>query len=190
MHKHFISLLTIILFVSLWAPPLAAQEQIRFYHLNTKGYNIRDVYCDVNGIIWLGTTSGPSAYQRPFADFNMSIRKISGDSKGGLWLKTLYNDVFYYNPMHNEFVKDTPKMLSEKGIEVEREFSVQTDVNGNTWIWTGNKLYWEKAQMDNFDVIEVGGDELIRTIRHSLTSLLVMTQDNLYVVSLKNKKNI
>lgn len=201
MHKHFISLLTIILFVSLWAPPLAAQEQIRFYHLNTKGYIIREVFCDVNGIIWLGTTSGllslpqlessnPSAYQRPFADFNMSIRKISGDNKGGLWLKTLYNDVFYYNPMRNEFVKNTPMMLSDKGIEVEREFSVQADINGNTWTWTGNKLYWEKTQGDKSDVIEINDGELIRTIRHTPTFLLVMTQDNLYVFSSKNKKII
>jgi len=201
MKQVLITALTIILTICPWVLPLTAQEQIRFYHLNTKGYIIREVFCDVNGIIWLGTTSGllslpqlessnPSAYQRPFADFNMSIRKISGDNKGGLWLKTLYNDVFYYNPMRNEFVKNTPMMLSEKGIEVEREFSVQADINGNTWTWTGNKLYWEKTQGDKSDVIEINDGELIRTIRHTPTFLLVMTQDNLYVFSSKNKKII
>lgn len=198
MYKYIISLL-LLMGACLWAPPLAAQEQFRFYHLNTKGYSIRDVYCDVNGIIWLGTISGlislpqmesnsPSAYQRPFANFNMSIRKISGDNKEGLWLKTLYNDVFYYNPTNNEFVEKTSGMLASKGIDVSREFSVQADVEGNMWVWKENKLYWEDGSHGKLDVIALADGERINVVRSMHTSLLVMTHDNLYVVSSKSKK--
>ncbi|MBO5579111.1 MAG: hypothetical protein J5952_01645 [Prevotella sp.] len=95
-----------ILFVSVLS--IYAQKNLQFHHINTKGYSVRAVYRDINGIVWLGTSSGilslpqlesrnPGGYQRLSSDISMSVNKVTGDSEGGLWIKTIDNDVYYYN---------------------------------------------------------------------------------------------
>lgn len=182
-----------------WSVMTTAQNNFRFSHVNTKGHVVKALETDVNGIVWLGTTSGllslaqlqstyPSAYQRPFNNANMSIKAMSGDSKGGLWIKTLYNDVFYYDPQHNEFVEDTAQKLSQRGIQVEREFTTIADHEGNTWIWKNNRLYWDQEQWAEPVVIEVGKDESFRGVRLTANFLVAITQNHLYMISVKERR--
>lgn len=46
----------VILFVIVLS--IHAQKNPQFHHINTKGYSVRAVYRDTNGIVWLGTSSG------------------------------------------------------------------------------------------------------------------------------------
>lgn len=141
----------IFFFVSILA--IHAQKNLQFRHINTKGYSVRAVYRDTNGIVWLGTSSGilsmpqlesrnPGSYQRLSSDINMSVNKITGDSEGGLWIKTIDNDVYYYHPQRNEFVEDVPAMFAKRNIKVWKEFDVNADEEGHTLATKDNKLYW------------------------------------------------
>lgn len=80
------------MWITLLTCSVKAGERIQLHHINTKGYAVRVVYRDMNGIIWFGTTSGllslpqleshnPSGYHRNLGNVNMSIKRINGDSQ-------------------------------------------------------------------------------------------------------------
>ena len=171
-----------------------ANKQIQLHHVNTKGYAVRVCYRDVNGIMWLGTTSGllslpqlqsrnPAAYQRSLGNVNMSIKKICGDQQGRLWIKTIYNDNYFYDPQHDRFVEDTPAMLAEKGASVSSEFYVFTDHDDNTWIWKENRLYWLAKDAAKAEMMAVGADEQLRNLCPVGTQLLALSQKSLLRLS-------
>lgn len=170
------------------------EKDFHFQHINTKGYAVRVVYRDVNGVMWLGTTSGlltlpqltsrnPSSYHRTMSKVNMSIRNISGDGSGGLWIKTLYNNNYFYNPLRNEFVEDTSGMLLQKGVDVNSEFSVKAEAGDNTWIWKDNRIYWLPEGASKANMITVGADDQLCKLCRDGKNLMALSQNALYIIS-------
>ncbi len=185
---------TVLLLSSSFCVSAQVREQLQLHHINTKGYAVRVCYRDVNGIMWLGTTSGllslpqldsrnPSGYHRYLGDVNMSIKKISGDGEGRLWIKTIYNDNYFYDPQRNEFVEDTPAMLSKVGVDVSHEFTVLTDSKDNTLIWKDDKLYKWARDASQAEVVSVGSGEQLRAISPVGKHLITLSQKSLFRLS-------
>lgn len=165
-----------------------AVEKIQLHYINTKGNAVRVVYRDVNGVVWLGTTSGllslpqlessnPSGYLRNLGNVNMSIKRISGDSQGQLWIKTIYNDNFLYAPQRNEFVEKTSEMLAPKGIDMVGEYTVLADSSDSTLVWTSNILYWLKKDASKAERIDLEQDERLRIVYPEGKYLTGLTQN-------------
>jgi len=197
-HRLTVLLLSCILWGSL--SPLRAEEQIRFHQVNTKGYLVRAICRDADNIVWFGTTSGlvslpqlmsnaPHAYHRPFKAVNMSIRKINENRQGGFWVKTLYNDVLYYNPRTNEFEEDTKKLFAEMGIHVEREYTVETD-SENFWLWKDAKLYWKKKEKTKVEMLTVNADETLKAVKSASYSIYALTDKLLYTYSTGSRRSV
>lgn len=176
-----------------------ASEQILLHHINTKGYAVRMVHRDVNGIVWLGTTSGllslpqlesrnPSGYHRNLGHANMSIKRISGDSQGRMWIKSIYNENYLYNPLRNELVEDTPTMLAGKGIDVTSEFTVQTDKDDRLWIWKDNRLYCLEKEADQAELISLDSEERLQNVYVKGKLLAAITQKTFYWISTEKKQ--
>ena len=144
--------------VLLWTSVCAfAAETIQFRHINTRGNTVKAICCDNGGIFWFGTSSGlyslpqlesrnPNAYHRNFARVDVSINSIFCDKQGLLWLKSHSNDVYRYNPAHNEFTTGAEELFKEKGIDVKHDyFSVNNEVD-QLWVLKEDALYWIDIQ--------------------------------------------
>lgn len=187
----------VILFVIVLS--IHAQKNPQFHHINTKGYSVRAVYRDTNGIVWLGTSSGilslpqlesrnPGGYQRLSSNINMSVNKMTGDSEGGLWIKTIDNDVYYYHPQRNEFVEDVPSLLAKRDIKVWKEFDVNTDEEGHMLITKDNKLYWLDQKTGKVTVLPIGMGEHIVAVSHYASRYALISNKSLYILSVKEKR--
>ena len=176
-----------------------AQKHLQFHHINTKGYHVRAVYRDINGIVWLGTSSGilslpqlesrnPGGYLRLSSDINMSVNKITGDSGGGLWVKTIDNDVYYYHPQRNEFVEDVPAMLAKRDINVWKEFDVTADKEGHTLATKDDQLFWVDQKTGKVTTLSIGKGEHIIAVCHNESSYALITNNSLYIFSIKEKR--
>ena len=176
---------------------LHAQNELHLRHINTKGYCIRSIYCDVDGTMWFGTLSGlvslpqlesrsPRDYERSFPGVKNFIMDISGDSDGRLWLKTVYNEMVSYGPKDN-FFDPTPEVsFAEKGINVYREFWADVNENGFCWIWKDNRLYIIDESKSTVDSL-VLADKIMK-VRDNGSMLAVLTEKELAMVSLEDKK--
>ena len=194
MRKYYV---LIILFVSVLS--IYAQKNLQFHHINTKGYSVRAVYRDINGIVWLGTSSGilslpqlesrnPGGYQRWSSNINMSVNKVTGDSEGGLWIKTIDNDVYYYHPQRNEFVEDVPAMLAKRYIKIWKEFDVIADKEGHTLATKDNNLYWWDQKTGKVTTLSIGTEEHIIAVCHNESYYALISNKSLYVLSIKEKR--
>lgn len=132
---------------------VSAQQQFQFHHINTKGNAVKAIYCDGDGIIWLGTSSGlfsmpqmgsknPNAYRRPFPYVDLSINDVSGDDMGQLWLRTQSKAVYIYNPKCNEFHTAGPSVFSEWGIDPNTDFYDSYEQESIVSILKGDGVYW------------------------------------------------
>ena len=186
-----------ILFVSVLS--IYAQKNLQFHHINTKGYSVRVVYRDINGIVWLGTSSGilslpqlesrnPEGYQRLSSDISMSVNKVTGDSEGGLWIKTIDNDVYYYHPQRNEFVKDVPAMFVRRDIKVWKEFDVNADKEGYTLTTKDNNLFWLDQKTGKVTHLTIGTGEHIIAVCHNESYYALISNKSLYILSIKEKR--
>ncbi|MBP3775431.1 MAG: response regulator [Prevotella sp.] len=186
-----------ILFVSVLS--IYAQKNLQFHHINTKGYSVRAVYRDINGIVWLGTSSGilslpqlesrnPEGYQRLSSDISMSVNKVTGDSEGGLWIKTIDNDVYYYHPQRNEFVKDVPAMFVRRDIKVWKDFDVNADKEGHTLVTKDNNLFWLDQKTGKVTHLSIGTGEHIIAVCHNESYYALISNKSLYILSIKEKR--
>lgn len=173
-------------------------QTFAFHHIDTKGYAVRVMYRDVNGIVWLGTTSGllnlpqllsrnPSGYYRNL-DGVMSIKRISGDSQGRLWIKTIYNDTYLYNPKQGHFVAETPTVLSRNVIDDVRDITVQPDEEDCIWIWKDNRIYWLKKDDDRAKMMLISSDDQLKNIIPEGKQLTALSQKALYKISPAKKQ--
>ncbi len=196
MRKYYALIFFFVSFLS-----IHAQKNLQFRHINTKGYSVRAVYRDTNGIVWLGTSSGilsmpqlesrnPGSYQRLSSDINMSVNKITGDSEGGLWIKTIDNDVYYYHPQRNEFVEDVPAVFAKRNIKVWKEFDVNADEEGHTLATKDNKLYWLDQKTGKVTSLSIGAEEYIIAVCRNETCYALISNKSLYVLSIKEKRII
>lgn len=189
--KRIIQTIALSLFFSL---SIFAQTNISLQHIDTKGYAVRVVFKDANNIMWLGTTSGllsfpqlnssePNEYKRHIGNLNMSIKSINGDNKGCLWIKTIYNYNYYYDPQTNLFIEDTPTMLSSKGIHINSEFTTLSNKDGNTYIWTDNCLYTTSNDSPKISTIKFNADEQLQNVRFNKDNITVLSLSTLYLLS-------
>ncbi len=180
---------------------LSAQQKIQLHHFNTKGYVVKAIYGDTNGIIWLGTSNGlfslpqlssrnPGAYQRPFTDINTSFNMVNGDHEGRLWIKNATNDIFRYDPHSNEFVKDTEALLASMGIKVWKEFTLQADEEGNIWVMKDNHLYWLDARKGHVKTFDASTDDKVMSFARNSSLAAFSTKTHLCFISLKEKKMV
>lgn len=189
-------LVTLLLLVTV-AIPLKAQDDLRLRHINTKGYYIRSIYCDVNGMMWFGTLSGlvslpqlesrsPRDYDRSFSGVNSCIVDISGDVQGRLWMKTANNEATSYVPQENRFMPAPEEMFAAVGINVKREYFVEVNENGSCCIWKDDKVFLMDEGGIAVDSLEMSG--LIRKTGISDSTLAVLTEYDLVLVSLEKKR--
>lgn len=194
------NLLTTLIF-SLVTLPLWAQSDIQFHHIRTKGNVVKAVYSDVNGIVWLGTSSGlfslpqlesrnPNAYQRPFPDVNTCIKSVTGDDQGRLWINTLFSNVFVYDPQCSEFTEDVRSLLDSRGIRVEGNFSVAADEDGNWWAMEANNLYWLDGEKNCVRSYSTAQDDRVLSVCKNSSLAVFQTKSELCFISLKDGRLI
>ncbi|MCS3553807.1 MULTISPECIES: hybrid sensor histidine kinase/response regulator transcription factor [unclassified Sphingobacterium] len=123
--------------------------------------NVRTIYKDQLGNIWLGTFRGLSIYNpntkifqnyfhevsQPFALSQNSVRCIFQDRQKGMWLGTYYGGVNYYHQKHIKF-----NLLSRKtgnlSLNDEVVSIIKEDSDGNVWIGTNDRglNFWNRKK--------------------------------------------
>lgn len=191
MHRKLILAMVLLCFFGL---TITSQENLWFRHIDSKGYDIRTVYRDVDGVVWLGTSSGlvsmpqlmshnPKAYHREHEGLTTAIDHISGDSLGWLCIKTQNRDVILYTPRSDHYQADPTRQLSQEGIHVSKDFTMLYDECSRRWIWKDDKLYAE-GWNESFN------GEQIQGISCQPTQAVILTSKALYYISTANGKMI
>lgn len=187
----------IILFIAfILTIALHAQELLEphFQHINTKGHIVKAFARDRDGVMWLGTSSGllslpqlesraPQAYDRAYADLNVSIRSISSDSLGYLWVMTQANDNLRYVPSTNHCERMDTATFLRHGAPYYKEFRVLADCQGWGWLWKEDVLAQFRTGEDQEQVILRRPGERILYVRHATNMLVVCTDQSLCYVS-------
>lgn len=174
-----------------------AYENIQFHHINTKGYSIHSMYCDIHGIMWFGTPSGlfnlPQINSRssissyPFAaDVNKNIISISGDNNGCLWLKNQNNDMLLYNPQVNDSLVDVQKHLLDKGISIYKDFTILANKKGYYWTWKYNKLYLLKNHSEHVNTFTLTSESFRNTCFNDFY-LVALSDNKLHFLSFEKQ---
>lgn len=121
--------------------------------------NVRSIYKDQAGNIWLGTFRGLSIYNaktnvfqsyqhqmsQPFTLSQNSVRCIFQDRQKGMWLGTYYGGANYYHENHIRF-----NLLSRKtgdlSLNDEVVSIIKEDPDGNIWIGTNDRglNFWNR----------------------------------------------
>lgn len=197
MKKNIISLLLLLAFFAISSAK--AQRQYHFSHINTKGYQIRIIEIDKQGIVWFGTTSGlvsmpqlksrnASIYNRSSEWLNSSISHIWAIDDA-LMMKNINNDIFVYYPRENRIKTDVTEMLHKKHIYVTKDFTTQMDKNGNGWIVQGNKIYYFTQHFNLRKTISLPiKEDALYNATLGRNNLAAISRKSLYIVSLKDKK--
>ena len=198
MLKRNFFLVVIILFGSLYC---SAQVDLRFYHINTKGYRVNYVYRDANNIMWVGSSFGlftlpqlesrnPDAYDRHHQAMKTGIDRIYEDNKGCLWMVTHHGDVLKYDPKHNDFTANISKWLEERNIIVTpQKFSLYIEGNNNCMVWQDDQLY--TLNLTNGKVQNIlleANNERVLTIESNRHTFVVLTTKNLYFFASDSKR--
>lgn len=194
-----VALFSMLFFSSL---TMKGQDDNRlFHHVNTKGYIINCMCRDVNGIVWLGTSSGllslpqlesrkPSTYHRPFTGIDASIGNISSDPDGRLWMKTLESDMMLYDPRKNEFVEDVATVLSKHGIQVSKDFTAKATNDGTVWVWKANRLYVLDKKTNHKKVHILPTDDYYKNVCFTESLAIVISNDALHFISRKGQSTL
>lgn len=175
-----------------------AQENYSFRHLNTKGHVIQSIYRDTNGILWFGTSSGllnlPQMVSqssrnniRKHPHLDRSMRFLSGDANGNIWIRTLENDIYLYNPINGEFIVHPEQKLQEKGVNVSKMYWVKAQ-NGTIWVVKNSNIYILNNEIGTCErrVTSEEDGEIIDMTSFGDT-LLITTQHAFYMMSLSNR---
>ncbi len=178
------------------------QENLRFYHINTKGYRIKSVYRDANNYMWVGTSFGlftlpqlesrnPSGYDRHHPGMLTGIDGIYEDMAGRLWMNTHSRKVMMYNPKNNEFTPDVDRVMKEMNINVRNKDLFVNVKEHNCLTWQDNKLYYINLNHKNVEKLLFDTtDEKIVNVKQNLQAYVVLTTRNLYFFSAKTKEMI
>lgn len=176
-----------------------ATPSFQLKHLDTKGYQAKSIYRDANNIVWVGTTSGllslpqlmsrtNSLPDRGYPQLRARINSITGDEQGRLWLKTLDNDVLFYNPGNNDLVVNTEGLLKKLGIGVSKEFTVSCAADGNALLWKDNRLYrfnMSKKKRSEAKVVGTSAESIMNVLcSHGF--YYVLTQYHIYKLSCRD----
>lgn len=129
--------------------------------------DIRDLYLDSNGTLWVATKFGGLQYKTKNSkefkqiDLKFSIenevyaRKIYPNNKGGVWLGTFGSGLFYvdhnYNTKHHfEREKSNPKSLPSSNI-----VEIFQDESSNYWLGThGGGISYFNLNQKKFDLYQ------------------------------------
>lgn len=189
----------IVAFIYCFTICCQADPHISLHHIDTKGNEIHAICSDSNGIIWLGTSSGllslpqlesnaPGAYDRPMEGVNKSLNIVSADRRGCLWIKNNDNDVFIYDPHNNIFTENVSSFLERMGIDICKEFSINTDLQGNPLLIKGNRILRILQEADRTTTETYIADDSISAISIAGTSLAALTAKGIFLFSLKSQK--
>lgn len=165
-------------------------------HITTKSglssNNVKDVFQDEFGFIWLGTKNGlnryDGRYMRRFNCFdselkrgNNNISAVFGDKNGNLWLGT-DRGVYIYNMRLESF--RFLRLKSKEGIGAEDWVAdITNDNNGNVWVLIPNQGVFRiqnkgnDPRMSYYNVTNHGGD------KSRLPECITLLDDILYVGS-------
>lgn len=190
-----------LLFVA--AKQLMADSYDSFHHLKTWAEEIRAVYPDAGGRIWIGTIHGLMRYgdfpvdgHRESYDyypekFKSGVQSIQGFVDDRLLIRTLDDGKFVvYNPRANRIEDNFDELLRQWGIEFENRWSlnVKTDAEGNLWFYNEGRLTVRLVN-ENKTLKVVDMPEKIRIFNISKDEFCVATDASIYVYSVNGFKN-
>lgn len=160
------------------------------------------IYEDVEKNLWIGTREGLNLYDRNFDRFQRftteipgltSIRSISGDSLGNVWVTTANNGLLRSHRTKEIFEPFSPNTHYQKRIASTTMRKLFVDSRQNLWIgtWSG-ALYVYDIARDKLDPVVNNGSRFSNSSITSIVekadgSLWVGTQgDGLYVIRDRN----
>ena len=179
----------------------AGQEDLRFYHIDTKGYRVKTVFRGADNLMWVGTSFGlftlpqlesrnPDGYDRQHQRMRTGIDRIFEDSKGQLWMVTHGSGIMIYDPKTNACTADVAELLGKKNIHIDknRDFSIYIENRRNCLIWQDHQLY--ALDLDDGNVrsilLEDNGEQVMK-VESNRRAFAVLTTKNLYFFSLGSK---
>lgn len=180
----------------LYGRPVMANSYDNFHHLKTSSEEIRAIYPDSSGRIWLGTIHGIIRYGDFPPDhmgyahypevFKAGVHAIHGFSGDKLLVRLLDGRYVVYNPRLNQIEGDFDKNLEEWGIDFNNhwDLNMMTGQHGDIFCFTYNKAY---ARMDNRTVKIAELPERIRNIGISKDELCIATDSVIYIYNYDRK---
>ena len=194
----------IVIMVILGGLKSAGQEDLRFYHIPTKGYRVKTIYRDDHNFLWVGSSYGlftlpqlesrnPNGYNRQHPDMQTGIDGIFEAGDGWLWLITHHAKVIMYHPEHNEMNADVAGHLEKRGVKLDadEDFSIYIiKENGDCVVWQANQLYVLNQESGEVKNISLESDESIMKVEAGRSAVIVLTTRNLYYFSMKTKEQL
>ncbi|MDR0430421.1 MAG: response regulator [Tannerellaceae bacterium] len=181
MKKHIFYLQTLLLLLISYSVIASDTDKYKFNQINTdKGLSnseIKCIYKDKTGFIWLGTPSGLNRYDgyeivtinqdlsnEPFLSFNNDIERIQEDSEGRLWLKTR-SGYTIYDTYRECFADDVGKIFEQysgtNDFWNSSENLMYIDLGENMWfvIWDHIRMYDVKKKKQT--LFNLGGTDAL-----------------------------
>lgn len=152
-NKYLAVLQTLILSV-MTGLPVTAQSYEFFHHLHTWSDEIKAIYPDASGRIWIGTIHGLMRYGDFPIDSN-SYGYYPEEFRNGVYTIHDFDDNFMliqisdggkhvlYNPNTNKVSYLLDNLMTEWGINLKNRWSlkIRTDNERNIWFYADGKLY-------------------------------------------------
>jgi ligand-binding sensor domain-containing protein/signal transduction histidine kinase len=155
---------------------------------------------DHQGVVWIGSTKGLHSYHPDTKIFRyhrvpqdligsrgVEVRCLAEDSSGRIWIGTVQNGIFVYDPRNDRFLHFGANSPQTQGLQTNDIWSIVVSprgMNHGVWVATGNGLYWSEGESngvihwtairnDPYDPSSLSGNEV--------WSLLLDRQGNLWI---------
>ncbi|WMN10649.1 two-component regulator propeller domain-containing protein [Marivirga salinae] len=137
-----------------------------------KDDDIRDLYFDTNGILWIATKLGGVFYKKSnsnnfeqidlkFVDENkVYARKIYPNNKGGIWLGTFDKGLFYINDEFKTIHQFQEEKYNPNALPSSNVVEIYQDESGNYWLGThGGGISSFNLNQKKFDLYQPDEDD-------------------------------
>ena len=193
--KRYVILATLVWF-SITAGASQTDDRLYFTHAAVDREQV-NIFCPTpDGDVWLGTDNGLYLSKGGTAqltkderhpELSTSIRDLVMDGDGRLWVKTIANEHFVYDPGSGRLDKEVYPRICARGLTLPYEFHATTDAEGGLWLYGDEHCYRVDSDLNPLTDIQTKGDTIDRVLV-GREHVFLYALHHLYVYSREGKR--